>query len=174
MPNANTTTASYVQNLGAQNDDVNGKVYTNSTPQEWAAKVASRPDLYTPVRWEILRYGYGWTLSKAISWMSVTVIGLHVILVFAHVTAVIARHIKFDAWDDVTSLISLANRSDPVEALRNLGSGEGSSEIYAQNVKVRAFMGEGGSIKVMLTDAEDEESGRQRQAPSLELDTHYR
>lgn len=174
-PNAsNTTTASYLQALDAQNDDANGKVYTNSTPQELARKVESQPQYYTPVRWEILRYGYGWTLSKTISWVGVTVVGLHAILVFAHVTVVMFRQIRFDAWDDLLSLLSLANKSDTVEALNDTGSDLINSEAYARTIKIRGFVGEDGLMDAMLTEADEEDSSRRRQAIRMEPGEFYR
>ena len=83
--------------------------------------------LYTPLQWHIQRYGYGWSLHRAISWAAVAAITLHVMLVILHVLIVVVRRRRFEAWDNLEEIVALTNKSPVLDALHGLGVGDALS-----------------------------------------------
>lgn len=98
-------------------------------------------------------YATAWQLSDPAIYISVAVLGIHLLIVLIHCFTTICTKQSSEAWNSISELLALAYTSFPErETLKNCGAGIMLQTTLRQIVKVVAVEnhGEGGVQKVQL------------------------
>lgn len=99
-------------------------------------------DLPYSIRVSLARYGYGYGIRNATTWVAVAVLLVYALVVLVHVGVVVSRLVAGtyeggDSWEDVAELVALAVNSTPCEGLVGTGAGVERSGTWRHVVRVR-------------------------------------
>ncbi|KAI1622147.1 hypothetical protein EDD37DRAFT_507979 [Exophiala viscosa] len=126
---------SAVKNLAGLNGGP-AEIIPESSQTSWIEEKKNRTDLHTVVNWKLERYGYGWAMKRPTEWLAATVLRLHALLVIVHVVVVTRGKWRCYAWDDLLSLLALANMSPEIESMRDLSTGDAPARALGQPVVI--------------------------------------
>ncbi|KAF2108323.1 hypothetical protein BDV96DRAFT_652891 [Lophiotrema nucula] len=94
---------------------------------------------FTILRQEWFNYGTAWQLNDSSLYISLAILGLHMLIAMIHAAVIVYLGRTSEAWDTISELIALAYSSKPERAiLQNCGAGIDHLRTLENNVKVRA------------------------------------
>ncbi|KAF1993441.1 hypothetical protein P154DRAFT_589321 [Amniculicola lignicola CBS 123094] len=141
--------------------------------------VFTRPTNMSTValRQEWFSYSTGWRLNESNLWISVTILGVHLLIALTHTVITLITGVSSESWDSITEVLALAYNSVPRgEELKNCGAGIRSKKTLEQQVRIVAVKDGNGNEgykenkeKVQLVFCE-EASGRDKFGENADVD----
>lgn len=99
------------------------------------------------IKQEWFNYATAWRINQSSLWISLAVLGTHLLIAAIHVAIMVIGGVSSESWDNVSELVALAYNSTPHKngsQLRNCGAGIKLKKTLNKTVEVTAVVPEGG------------------------------
>jgi hypothetical protein len=108
------------------------------------------------MRQEWYNYGTAWQLDDPALYLSIFILGLHLVIALVHTGITLWFKNTSESWDSIAELVALAYNSSPQNALKNCGAGIRLRSTLSQRVKVMAVdkkeSGAGENVELIFCD----------------------
>ncbi|KAF2106418.1 hypothetical protein BDV96DRAFT_675435 [Lophiotrema nucula] len=127
--------------------------YVNTNKEDNAKIFRNKPIFDRPVdipyvvqRQEWFSYATAWRLNQSSLYISVSVLGLHLIIAATHTVYNLWTGVTSEAWDSINDLLALAFNSSSKETLENCGAGIRLRRTLKHRVRVTVASGGGHQV----------------------------
>ncbi|KAF6840724.1 hypothetical protein CMUS01_03821 [Colletotrichum musicola] len=129
--------------------------------QDVQLRKAETVEGYTPFKWKLRKYGYGYGLGRRTTMFGVAILLIHAGAVVVYASYVLCFRLSSygwssSAWGSLDGMLLLAIKSQPSDAARYAGTGIMSNDLFRARTRVRA-RGDDGVELIVGEDVEEEQ-----------------